>query len=241
MKKTYAPLLLVGFFALVGAGCAGTTYNSATVTPPSPGAEATGRAVFTIQDAAAGLNNVTAVNVTVDKVEAHAAASGWMTVSTAAKTYDLVQLKSTGAAQLLADVNLAPGVYDQVRLDISKVEVTASGTTKVAKLPSSTLKIIGQFTVVAGQSTTISLDFILDKSLHLTGTGLYILAPVVKLQTTTNASVRVEADESVNASGGEIETDESVGMDEKGETKPDFELPNKLKIDARGLIEIDGQ
>lgn len=241
MKK-FAPLFMAGFLILVGAGCAGsTTTDTTVVTPPAqnPTIDTNGRAVFMIKDATSTVQNVTAVVLTVDKVEVHSTSSGWVTVSSAVKQYDLVQLRDTGAAKLLADINLAAGTYDQIRLNISKVMVTASGKTQTAKLPSNTLKIVNQLTITAGQTAVATLDFELAKSLHLTGDGKYILAPVVKLQTTGDAEVRIEADERVEVRGGRVENEKSVGMDEQGDVEADFVLPEKLKIDSRGVIEIE--
>jgi len=244
--KMFAPLFMVGFLMLAGAGCnatgslTGNTNTAAPTTPSSattPAAEVTGRAVFAITDEAASLADVTSVVVTIDRIQAHTTSSGWVTVSTGVKQYDLVQLKNTGVSKLLADINLPVGTYGQLRMDISKAVVTAAGKTQEAKLPSSRLLIVGNFTVSAGQTSVAVFDFNLQTSLHLTGDGKYILSPVVQLQTKQRARVDVDANESVDVSGGEVETDTKVGMDEKGETRANFELPDKLKINVRGLIE----
>lgn len=199
-----------------------------------------GRAVITIKDAATSLANVTSIMMTVDEVEVQNSAQTWTTVSTTSKIYDLVQLKQSGAAMLLADINLAEGTYNQIRLQISNVKVTAEGKTTEAKLPSNTLKIAGKFTVNAGQVSTASLDFIADKSLHMTGSGKYILAPVVHLQTKTDAVVEVKEDKTVEEKSGKVETDEDFGMDEKGELKADFELKEKLEVDDEDRILVNG-
>lgn len=199
-----------------------------------------GRAVMTIKDAATSLANVTSIMMTVDKIEVQNASQAWIMVSSASKIYDLVQLKQSGVSMLLADVHLAAGTYNQIRLQVSNVKVTAGGKTTEAKLPSNTLKIAGKFTVVAGQVSTVSLDFIADKSLHVTGNGTYILAPVVRLQTKTDAVVEVKEDESVEEKSGKPETDEDFGMDEKGELKVNFELKEKLEVDDEDRILVSG-
>src|SRR5689334_4138599 len=96
MKK-YASLLAAAALVLAGAGCTGSTYTE--VNPPAaPQAGAQGRAVFTVTDAAAEMTGVTAVQLTVNKLEVHSAAKGWVTVTTAPKTYDLLELKRTDSA-----------------------------------------------------------------------------------------------------------------------------------------------
>ncbi len=245
MKRFASLLALSAALVLGGAGCFASTDTTVTTNTPAPAPapekplyKAQGHAVIAITDAATKASGVTAVAVTVDKVEIHSSTSGWMTVSTAAKTYDLVQLKNASVTKVLADATVAAGTYDQIRLDISKVEVTASGTVKIAKLPSNTLKIVGNFTVAADQTSTAVLDFNLDKSLHMTGTGLFILAPVVRLQTMENADVSESTDASVTINGGKTETDETVGEDQNGEVKENFTLPVKLDLDATGHIKV---
>lgn len=226
------PLLLAGGAALVfaGAGCSNST-------PTATGS--TGRAVVAITDDATSLGNVSAVNVTIDKVELHDANDGTITVASVTKTYDLVQLKNTNVLKLLADENVAAGTYDQVRLTISKVEVkTADGASHIAKLPSNVLKINGNFTVNGGETSTAVLDFDLNASLHVTGTGQYILAPVVHFQTKENAEVQEGTGDEVEIKNGTVDTDEDVGEDVTGETRENFELPEKLDVDAEGHVEI---
>jgi hypothetical protein len=174
--------------------------------------------------------------MTVTKVEAHSEIDGWIVASAATKQYDLVKLKASGAAELLADANLAAGSYDQVRLTISKVDVTANGKVVSAKLPSNVLRIVGHVTVASGETTTVTFDVDLDKSIHTTSAGEFIMAPVVKLEVRDAADVKVDEDEAVEVENGEVETDMEVGADENGETHEDFELPESLHIDTRGHI-----
>lgn len=201
---SFAGVLVVAFAALLVAGCT------------SPSAQ-TGRAVFTISDAAADMGNVTSVLLTVDSVEAHNNDTGWVTVSSTQMTYDLLQLKASGVMALLADVNLSAGTYEQVRLNISKVVVVDANVSHDAKLPSSELKIVGMLVIGSNSTSTANLDFEVDKSLHVTGNGSYILAPVVKLETRENATVGINARNETEVNGGKIRTETEVGMDENGD------------------------
>ncbi len=204
---------------------------------------ATGRVVFAVKDAAADMKGVTSIMLTVDKVEAHSAIGGWVTASSASKQYDLLQLKQTGAAELLADAKLAVGTYDQIRLNISHVSVVASGKTQDAKLPSNVLRIVGKIVVNADQTAVVTIDFMADKSLHLTGSGQYILAPVVMLESKSGVEVDIDSDEKVTVSGGKVDDNETAGMDEMGEVKANFELDDKvgINIDANGHIYLGGK
>jgi len=206
-------------------------------TPPSAAGQ--GRVVFVVKDAAmASMQGVTSVIVTVDSVKVHGAVQGWTTVSATQKKYDLLQLKQSGGAALLADATIPAGTYDQIRLDISNVEVKTGTKTQMAKLPSSTLNIIGKLVVTEGKTSTVSIDFMADKSLHLTGKGVYILAPVVKLEIKSGVDVQVKSDESVMINGGNVEEEKNEGMDQQGETKVDFVLKGDLDVDGNNVIQI---
>ena len=227
MSKTLI-LVLVGILVILG-----VWYMSMTK-------ESQGRVVFTVTDAAASLENLTSVTMSVDKVEVQNASNGWVTVSDKDYDFDLLKLKNSGALELLADVKLDAGTYNQIRLNISKVVVVKAGQSLEAKLPSSDLKIVGRLVVEAGGTSTAILDFLLDKSLHVTGNGLYVFAPVVKLMTQSDASADVKADRTVTLGNGKADANVTVGMNEKGETKENYEVGAnaKVEISAGGSISV---
>lgn len=201
-----------------------------------------GKVVFGISDAAMDIEGVSSIMMTVDSVEVQSGTQGWIVVSSSSKQYDLLRLKQSGAVAFLADINLAAGTYDQVRLTISKVLVNASGTIQEARLPSGTLKISGRIVVEEGETSTAVLDFKADKSLHMTGNGKFIMAPVINFKTQRRASVGKNFDETLKINGGENEDDVNVGMDVKGEIKNNFELDSnaKIEIDGDDVIHITG-
>lgn len=194
----------------------------------------TGRAVFTITDAAAEMGAVTSVKVTVDSVRVHSSAEGWVTVSSTPQTYDLLQLKASGDTVVMADVQLKEGTYQQVRLDISKVVVTDASGEHEAKLPSGELKIVGEVEVKPETTAAVTFDFIADESLHVTGKGEYILAPVVQLETRSDADVEVRAGNKAEVKGGNVKTNVKVGMDIAGN------VGVGLKIGLDEELEISG-
>ncbi|MDO8504493.1 MAG: DUF4382 domain-containing protein [Candidatus Liptonbacteria bacterium] len=229
--------IVMGALAVVILGAAlvyfaGNRTTTNTMLSPASGQ---GKLVIGITDAAAEIQNVSSIMMTVEKVEVQSAAQGWITVASSSKQYDLLQLKQTGAVALLADVNLSAGTYDQLRLTISKVLVTASGTVQEAKLPSGTLKIVGRLVILDGKTATAVLDFKADKSLHVTGNGKFILTPVVNLKTKSDASVEKKSDDTLKIDGGKDEDNVNVGMDERGDTKEDFELDENAKFE----LEVD--
>ncbi|MEK6900032.1 MAG: DUF4382 domain-containing protein, partial [Nanoarchaeota archaeon] len=179
------------------------------------------------------MSAVTSIMVTIDSVSVHSAEEGWVTVSSAPKTVDLLKLKAEGSNELLADVNLKVGTYQQLRLNISKVLVTDDKGEHEAKLPSGELKIIGVLKVTENSTSTASFDFIADESLHVTGNGEYILAPVVQLETKEKAQVELKEDKKVEIKGGILKTKTKVGMDAKGNVGVGKSISAKAKVSIK--------
>ena len=200
----------------------------------------TGRAVIMIGDPGINLSAISSVMLTVDSVSVHSTTGGWMTVSSTPMTYDLLQLKAQQMDALLADVQLKPGTYEQLRLNISKVVVTDANGTHDAKLPSGDLKIVGKLIVNANATSTTLFDFDAGQSLLMTGSGEYILAPVVHLVTMENTNVTIGSDHSVKTKGGKVRTDIKVGMDEHGNVGVGVRVTGgkNISIDANGMIKV---
>ncbi len=200
-----------------------------------------GRVVFSIKDAPPTLQNITAVNVAIDKVELHSLTDAWIVATSTVQTYDLLKLKESGVSKLLADAQVAAGTYDQIRLHITKVAVEEGGTQIQAKLPSNTLKIKAKVVVGANSTASVLLDFDLDKSLHILGNEKIILTPVIKLESKSDASVNINKDNEVEVSDGDIQEDAIVGTDENGETERNFTLDQNAKLDitTSGAIHIE--
>ncbi|MEK6809908.1 MAG: DUF4382 domain-containing protein [Nanoarchaeota archaeon] len=226
-------MLIIGVLALflLAVGCV----PSETAT-----GEQEGRVVFTITDAAADMGAVTSVMVTVDSVSVHSTTEGWLTVVNQSQTFDLLKLKAEGSQELLADVTLKEGTYQQLRLAISKVVVVDADGEHEAKLPSGELKIVGELEVKADSTSTATFDFIADESLHVTGNGEYILAPVVQLDTKTDAEVEVKEDKKVEVKGGKAKTSVKVGMDAEGNVGEGLGIPAKAKLSiGQGKVKVE--
>lgn len=233
MDKTNFLLSAVALVALVGAGCQGTadTGNNSN---------AQGEVIFSITDAATSLEDVTDVRMTVDKIEMHSTADGWITVSNDIKTFDLLALQAAGRAELAAQIKVATGTYNQINVHVQKIVVVKNGVEAIAKLPSNELKLNGIFRVNANTTTSVQLDILADQSLHLTGQGTFIFTPVIKLESRSNATVRVLSNGAVTVTGGDINSNATMGMDLKGEVKSDFKVDQKsnLEVNSSGTIEL---
>lgn len=199
-----------------------------------------GKVVVAITDAAADMGNVTEVRMQVSKVELQSETEGWVTVSTDNKTFDLLKLKAEGRLALVATSDLKSGTYNQMRVMIDKIEVTTKdGVTTEAKLPSGEFKMNGDVTIVAGETSSVNLDFLADASLHMTGNGEFIFAPVVRMESRSNAEVVVASDETVTVTGGVVSANVTHGMDVSGEVRQNFRLDTSSGVDIKDdVIEI---
>jgi len=194
-----------------------------------------GRAVFVLTDAAADMGSVTNVSVTIDSIKVLNESGSWITVSATPQTYDLLKLKSTNTQVLLADYNLTQGTYNQVRLEISKVIVTDASGDHVAKLPSGELKLVGKLIINGNSTSTVKFDFIADESLHITGEGTYIFAPVIKFETRQKAEVDTRFRENIRIINGNVDENKKEGMDINGNFGEGF----RIRTDARFSIKGD--
>ena len=243
MKKTLLLLTMV-VVALFVASCS-EPYGNSGGTAPSDDSynsqSSKGEGVFIIKDAAANMGSVTELWVTIESVRVHSAAQGWVEVSSNAKKYDLLDLKERGSGALFAQVELDPGLYDQMRLEVSEVTVVDAQGEHKAKLPSGEIKMNGQLEIRSNTTSTATFDFIADESLHMAGNGQYILAPVVKVETRTDASVQKQDDDFVEVNGGTVRSNFKVGMDEKGNVGVGIMIPANTRIDINGdMITIYG-
>jgi hypothetical protein len=205
-----------------------TTTTQETTTPVSIAPDS-GRVVFTITDAAPNMGEISGIVVTIDNVSVHRNAGAWVDISSAQQSFDLLQLNAEGVNAILADTSLEQGIYYELRLGISKVEVTDANGTHEAKLPSGVLKIVARLAVSTNQTSTAIFDFNANESLHMTGNGEYILAPVIKLETRSNAMVNV-SNKHADISGGKVDTSETFGMNENGFVGVGIKISQNAKL-----------
>jgi hypothetical protein len=159
---------------------------------------------------------VTEISMTVDALRVHSAGGAWTNIAVTPTTFNLLSLNAAGAAQLLVEAKLAAGQYDQIELSVSKVAVADAQGQHEAKLPSNKLQLKGLIDVQPNATAAANMDFIAHQSLHVTGTGTYILAPVVHLDARASAEVQVQADKKVHISGGRTTASIQMGMDIEG-------------------------
>jgi hypothetical protein len=161
---TFLPILLV--FVIAASGCTTTT--------------GTGNLVLQITDKPD--LDIEKADVTISKVQAHIAGagneSGWFTVVEGAQTFDLIAI--TDVKTFLGETELSVGRYTQIRLDVDSALVTINGTEYNLTIPSKTVKLVRSFVIEENQTTTLTLDFDAEQSIHEAGqSGQYIMRPTI--------------------------------------------------------------
>ena len=147
--------------------------------------EGTGTLVMQITDAPGDLN-ITEALVTMSQVRVHYAGidengtiGEWITVVNNTQTFDLIALQDV--KELFGTVELNAGWYTQIRLHVDSALVTIDGIQYDLEIPSKTVKLIKPFKIVDDQTTTLTLDFDVQKSVKSTGNNEYYFKPTIKV------------------------------------------------------------
>jgi len=133
--------------------------------------------------------------------------AGWRVVAEPNKTYNLLDLQN-GVKEFLGEENLTAGHYTQVRLILGDEPDESNNTLGDAHefpnyvllegqtpdeinpiqhelvVPSayqSGIKLIKGFDIEANATTTLTIDFDAEKSIHITGNGTYKMKPTIKI------------------------------------------------------------
>jgi hypothetical protein len=126
--------------------------------------------------------STSAVNVTIDKVEANVDGT-WQQINSSTPAFDGDLLTLAKTTSPLGTTSLPTGHYTQVRLFISSATVTDSSGTHDLTIPSGAqtgLKVLVDYDINEGDVTNVLLDFDVNHSIVITGGGNYQLKPVVR-------------------------------------------------------------
>ncbi len=104
--------------------------------------------------------------------------AGWSTVVEGPVTYDLIQIKDV--KEFLGSKEFEAGKYTQIRLSVDSAKLFLSGEEASLTIPSEKIKLVKNFDIVANQTTTLTLDFDAEKSVHKAGEN-YIMRPTIKV------------------------------------------------------------
>ena len=140
--------------------------------------EGVGTLVLKITDAPPDLD-ITKALVNISHIEVHLIGAGWRTIVEEPQTFDLIEIKN--AKELLGEANLTAGHYTQIRLQIENASVTIDETEYNLKIPSKSVNLISPFQIEANKTTTLTIDFDVQQSVHQTTKDKYIMNPVIKI------------------------------------------------------------
>ena len=193
-------VIILCVFALICIGCGGGGGSS----------DGGGTGTLSVGLTDSSTSKYLAIYVTIDEVQVNKKKSsnensGWRTVATPMKTYNLLKLVN-GITEILSEDELEAGTYQQIRLIIGKTAesenningephpdanyvVLNDGSYVPLKIPSgfqTGVKLVHNFVVEDGSFVELVLDFEACKSVVETGSGEYILNPTIKVIETAN-------------------------------------------------------
>ena len=228
IKKIYFFLLAL----ILISGCAKTSLEEKATH---------GMLLVTAADKAVDINNIYSINVTITKIEILPNGSeSWQVLSDKTQTINLIELSNNKEISLLSETNITKGLYTHLKLTVSQVLVDNKGLTDYAKLPSNELKLIGNILVEGSKTTIAKLDFIAAESLHSTGLGELIMAPVIKLDIINNADTEI-TENKVNIKKGKTKESKKYGMDENGNIALNYSISKEavLRTNGRQIVRIE--
>jgi len=138
-----------------------------------------------------GGNDIIGLNITITKVEVHMATenetdeSGWLTIYEGSKTLDLIKYNETTA--IISRNDLDAGKYTQIRLYINDSNIKITNIFQqfynkvypvIIKNEDKPFKVVHPFSIEAGKTLTLTLDFDVDNSVTKDSEG-YKLKPVL--------------------------------------------------------------
>ncbi|MDE1870777.1 MAG: DUF4382 domain-containing protein [Candidatus Micrarchaeota archaeon] len=199
-----------------------------------------GSTIFTVSDAPS-FYNISSLVVTADSASIHSDTTGkWYNIPLQAKSFDLVQLKNIST--ILAGITLSNGIYDEVVLNISNVTATVNGTKESVVLPSGKLRMMVDFNITNDTTNWINIDFDLEHSLHVTGSGSIVMMPVVNLRHVSDNQLQLNQSSIIVANGpGMIKREFEEGMDQNGTMVSNYSVPQDINIvSSNGRINFYG-
>jgi hypothetical protein len=180
--------------ALAAALAAGTLACS-----DSPSSPSLSGGNFNLRLRDAPFTDAKAVLVTFSSVRAHRSDSDWTVVpfinAATTRTCDLKKLETS--EDILGTAALPTGHYTQVRLVVQSATLffdnpssgsacassiaAPAGASAALEIPSGEVKLNRDFDITASSTMTMLVDFDGNQSIHLTGSGKYMMSPVITI------------------------------------------------------------
>jgi hypothetical protein len=213
----------------------------------APKAAAAGNAMvtYTLSDAAPTMGTVSSVNMQVQSIQMHSKTTGqWYSIPVKASgSYNLTAYTTTYA--FIGNTTVPAGNYDEIMVDTGSVTATVNGTQQAVVMPSTSLKIFGNFTMSGTPNTTatnwVNIDFKANQSLHTTGSGKIIMLPVVQVIAWSDAKLGAGSNGAVSVQNyGTTTATVNAGMNVNGTMEANLVVPQgtNLTIGSNGGIGI---
>lgn len=146
-------------------------------------AQRTGRITVKMKDAPIDFDSV---NIEVLEVEVHYSTGGWTTLSTNSGVYNLLDLQNDVTAVLVDSNALPVGDIQQMRLILGTnnhvVVDSIAYPLELSSQANTGLKFNLNTSITPNDLVEILIDFDAQKSIVLTGSGVYKLKPVIKVE-----------------------------------------------------------
>ncbi|UCD03590.1 MAG: DUF4382 domain-containing protein [Candidatus Woesearchaeota archaeon] len=173
--KLILPILIIGLIFV--SGCIQTESGTGTLVMQITDKPAD----FEIEKAIVTISNIKVHKADYNEGdnESNESEAGWYTVVEESQTFDLIEIKDV--KEFLGSTELESGKYTQIRLDVESALATINGTDHDLTIPSRTIKLTKSFTINTNETTTLTIDFDANESIHATGNGKYIMKPTIKV------------------------------------------------------------
>lgn len=219
-KKKFGYMIIVGLFLFFLSGCTIEQPNGdgQNQTGNQTQNQTEGNVVFAITDVAAELENISNVIITIDEIELINQTNESVRLDLESSRFNLLELRNNSEIALLSNQTLNRGTYDRIRLTISELNVVdEQGNEIEATLPNDTILINTDVEVDANSTSLVTLDFLLDESLHVTDNGEYVFAPLIQVDSRKNVSIMLMDRNRIRVENrGEEVSQIRIGMDERG-------------------------
>jgi len=189
-SKVGLPLFAVGLALLSGACSSNSSSDNASkgslaVTMGATRAPAGGVQAATTGDDGDALSHLKAATMTISSVEVRNSDGTWVVIDSGLPaTVDLLAMLSAGNSVTLPADLVPEGTYNALQIMITKVDLTLLDDTQISITPPGmgwTVQIPVDFTVVAGEATTVNLNLRCDNSFQLIN-GEFEFDPEVEVE-----------------------------------------------------------
>jgi hypothetical protein len=224
---------LLGILVCMLVGCGGSSSTSGT-----------GTVQVSLVDAPLDASEV---NVDIASVQAHKSEGGWEMIREFETPLhvNLLDYRTGGSALMLAEAPLDAGHYTMIRLMLVGAEIVVGGqryTIDLQNVQQTGVKANGEFTVEAGQLIALMLDFNAGRSFVPTGSGGYMLYPVLAMSPVSIAAKvtgKVELRETEDGPAQTPVTDVAINVYSAGHAGDADYLQAGATVGEDGSFEIE--